>query len=194
MDFDSPASEPSTPADPRIERTRAALRQALLRNLHETPFDQVTVREIARQAEVSYATFFRHYPDKEALLEALAAEEIGDVVSRAVPILFGDAPEGTALAICERVAARRELWSALLSGGAAATVRVELIRQARGIAAARPPRPGGAPRDLRVVNSAGGALDAVAWWLQQDEPYPPARMAEILHELVFAPMLVELEA
>ena len=191
MDSDSAASGPSARADLRTERTRAALRMALLRNLHETPFDQVTVRKITRQAEVSYATFFRHYADKEALLEALAAEEIAEVVKQALPILFGDAPEAAALAVCEHVAAQRQLWSALLSGGAAATVRVELIRQARKIAASRPPRSGGTPRDLRVINGAGGTLDAVAWWLQQDEPYPPARMAEILHELVFAPMLAE---
>ena len=69
-------------------RTRAALCDALLGLIEERPFDQVTVREITRTADVGYATFFRHYPDKEALLNDLAAGELGDFTEQLRPETF----------------------------------------------------------------------------------------------------------
>ena len=35
--------------------------------------EELTIAQIAMRAGVGYATFFRHYPDKEALLVAVAA-------------------------------------------------------------------------------------------------------------------------
>jgi AcrR family transcriptional regulator len=53
-----------------------ALREALLvdaeRNLREHGADQLSLRELARQAGVSHAAPRRHFPDRQALLDALA--------------------------------------------------------------------------------------------------------------------------
>ena len=62
------------PTDARQVRSRSALAAALLELLEERPFDQLTIREITARAGTGYATFFRHYPDKEALLHDVAAE------------------------------------------------------------------------------------------------------------------------
>ncbi|HWT51264.1 MAG TPA: helix-turn-helix domain-containing protein, partial [Caulobacter sp.] len=62
--------------DRRRLRSRAALTEGLLSLLEETAFDQITVQEIVQRAGVGYATFFRHFADKQALLNSLAAEEI----------------------------------------------------------------------------------------------------------------------
>lgn len=59
--------------DPRIRRTRHALQDALGRLLDTGTFDQVSVGEISELAGVNRATFYDHYPDKFALLEALVA-------------------------------------------------------------------------------------------------------------------------
>ena len=50
----------STPDDPRIVRTRTALRQAMTELAGEAALDAITVRAIAARAGVGYATFFRH--------------------------------------------------------------------------------------------------------------------------------------
>ena len=62
--------------DPRTVRTREALRNALLRLLERKPLEQITIREIVAHAKISYVTFFRHHPTKEALLHDIAAEQV----------------------------------------------------------------------------------------------------------------------
>src|SRR5579862_7891065 len=70
----------STADDPRTVRTREALRDALLRLLEHESLEQITIREIAANANISYVTFFRHYPTKEALLRDIAKEQVRRLV------------------------------------------------------------------------------------------------------------------
>jgi AcrR family transcriptional regulator len=59
--------------DPRIRRTRQLL-QGALNNLMQTKgFDEISVHDIAEAATVNRATFYDHYADKFALLEATVA-------------------------------------------------------------------------------------------------------------------------
>jgi AcrR family transcriptional regulator len=59
--------------DPRMRRTRQLL-QSALRNLMQTKsFDEIAVQDIAEAATVNRATFYDHYTDKYALLEAMVA-------------------------------------------------------------------------------------------------------------------------
>ncbi len=59
--------------DPRIRRTRLLLQGALRTLLHAKSFDQISVQDITDQATVNRATFYDHYTDKFALLEAMLA-------------------------------------------------------------------------------------------------------------------------
>ena len=56
--------------DPRVKRTRALIQQAFLDLFSEKEFHSITIQEITQKAEVNRATFYAHYPDKFALLEA----------------------------------------------------------------------------------------------------------------------------
>lgn len=175
---------PSTGLDARVARTRAALCRTLLVLLEEKPFEQVTVREIAAKAGVGYATFFRHYADKDALLNDLAAREIRDLIGMTVPILHMIDSRASCRALCAYVWEHRKLWSALLTGGAAGAMREEFIEQAREVAADWPAVESGVPNDLRVVLAATGVVAVLAWWLKQPEPFASDRIAEILDQLV----------
>ena len=72
----SPDKAFEKPREKRATRTRPALWNALLQLLEEQSFEQVTIRDVTARAGISYATFFRHYPDKDALLHDVAAREI----------------------------------------------------------------------------------------------------------------------
>jgi AcrR family transcriptional regulator len=175
--------------DARSVRSRKALRDALLALLEEKPFDQVTIREITGRARVGYATFFRHFSAKEDLLNDLAAGQIAELLALTLPPFHTYGSRDALQALCSYVHERKTLWAALLTGGAAGTVRDEFIRQARVLATTYPPQTHWLPRDLATVYGTGGTIDVLAWWLSQDEIFPAEMIADILDRLVITPVL-----
>jgi AcrR family transcriptional regulator len=59
--------------DPRIRRTRKLLQGALATLMQTKTFDEISVQDITEAATVNRATFYDHYTDKFALLEAMVA-------------------------------------------------------------------------------------------------------------------------
>ncbi|MBB5686695.1 TetR/AcrR family transcriptional regulator [Sphingobium boeckii] len=181
--------EPSTLKDARQVRTRRNLLDALLRLLETRPFEQVTIREIALEAKIGYATFFRHYPAKEALLHDLAAGQISALLGQALPVLFAVDSRQSCITLFEYVDERRALWSALLTGGAATMLKQEFTAQARRVAEQRGGVDGWLPDELRVIFAVSAAVEILAWWLQQGADFPIPKIAEILDRLVVAPAM-----
>lgn len=173
--------------DIRIERSRAALRDSLLALLESQPFEQITIREISLRSGTGYATFFRHYPDKQALLNDLAADEIRDLLGKTVPLVFADDTRAACLELCRYVDERRRLWSALLTGGAAGAMREEFVRQARLTVPDGVESTSWLPTDLSIIFGVSGVIEILAWWLREHDEVPLERVAEILDRLVVAP-------
>src|ERR1700678_2851698 len=59
--------------DPRIRRTRKLLQGALGILMKTKSFDEISVQDITEAATVNRATFYDHYTDKFALLDAMVA-------------------------------------------------------------------------------------------------------------------------
>jgi AcrR family transcriptional regulator len=59
--------------DPRMRRTRQLLQGALRTLMQSKSFDEIAVQDITEAATVNRATFYDHYTDKYALLEAMVA-------------------------------------------------------------------------------------------------------------------------
>src|ERR1700679_573918 len=68
--------------DPRILRSRRMLMEALVRLLNQKEFDDISIQEIADEATLNRATFYLHYPDKNALLQAMTASRFRDLIAR----------------------------------------------------------------------------------------------------------------
>jgi AcrR family transcriptional regulator len=68
--------------DPRIVRSRRMLMDALVRLLTQKEFDDISIQEIADEATLNRATFYLHYPDKNALLQAMTATRFRDLIAR----------------------------------------------------------------------------------------------------------------
>ena len=177
------------PGDARQVRSRKALTGALFDLLQEKGFDQITIREITARAGTGYATFFRHYPDKEALLADIAAEAIAGLLKLTTPILYAEDSHRSTQALCRQVWKHRKLWTGLLTGGAASIVRTEFIRQARQLPRDSDTVAGWLPADLGVVHGTAATFDLLAWWLSQDTVYSPEQIGEILNRLVISPLV-----
>jgi len=55
--------------DLRVRRTHKFLWEALMAELSERAFEEITVKDICERAMVHRTTFYKHYEDKYALLE-----------------------------------------------------------------------------------------------------------------------------
>jgi len=170
-------------------RTRAALHDALLALLEEKPFDQISIRDITARSGTGYATFFRHYETKAALLNHIATAEISALIGLSLPVLWSADTRTAARTLCAHVEARHTLWSALLTGGAAGLMRAEFIRQAAEIPPAQANPNSWLPADLRVIYGVSATVEILAWWLSRRDAYSSEQIAEILDRLVITPTL-----
>jgi AcrR family transcriptional regulator len=170
--------------DARIVKTDQALRSALLALLERKPLEQISIRDIAAEADVHYATFFRHHPTKEALLDHVAADEINRLVGLTLQINDTVDTHAGFVALCTYVSEHREVWTALLTGGAAGAMRDELLRVSRALAVERAPKDSWIPVELATSCTVLLIVETITWWLQQAEPPSIEAVAQILHRLV----------
>src|ERR1700723_1308447 len=92
--------------DPRIVRSRHMLLEALAKLLTKKDFDDISIQEIADEATLNRATFYLHFPDKNALLQAMTDARFRDLIKRRA-IAFTDchgALRAIALGVCDYLA------------------------------------------------------------------------------------------
>lgn len=188
-----PAARPHAPPglDPRVQRTRDRLGDALVTLMQERPFDSIRVQDVLDRAGVGRSTFYAHFSDKD------------DLFFSDVDAFFGCfAPQLSRNAeASERVAPARELFAhvadvrrfhaALVTSGKIHDV-LELGRGhfARAIAQrlAELPRSRGLAVERRaaLAHAFAGALFALlTWWLRSGTPVSPEEMDALYHDLVW---------
>lgn len=187
------AQDQPRPRDARQQRSDAALREALLKLISRGAYDQITVRDIVAEAGIGYATFFRHYPGKDALLDAVAGEEIAALVAMTAPSLSPDGTRATSLALARHVAERRAIWTALLTGGAAGRLREQFAQLAAQVPRQSRKPLAWLPVDLGITFGVTATVEILAWWLRQPSDYPVEKVAEALDRLVIAPTVGSLK-
>jgi len=118
-----PSQDPGTLARrPRADAERNRNRlleaaQAAFAAEQEPGNRPITLDQIAKEAGVGIGTLYRHFPTREALVEALYRKELGDLCASAGELLQQHAPAAALRAWMDRfadyVAAKREIADAL---------------------------------------------------------------------------------
>jgi AcrR family transcriptional regulator len=127
----------SAPVQPRRPRADAERNRARLLDAARAAFASgnatVTLDQIARDAGVGIGTLYRHFPTREALVEALYRKELDDLCASAADLLATRDPEQALRAWMDRfggyVAAKREMADALRAVLASGAVTVSQARQ-----------------------------------------------------------------
>lgn len=105
--------------DKRITRSRNALLKAFAELLETEPVGSITVSGICRRADVDRATFYRHYEDKQDLLERGVPQLVDEMIQRVGAESSADSRFPRRLELLfEEVSRRRELFRPLVSPNA----------------------------------------------------------------------------
>ena len=114
------------------ERNRARLLE-VARAAFASGAEPVTLEQIAKDADVGIGTLYRHFPTREALVEALYRKELADLCDSADDLLAAYPPERALRAWMDRfsgyVTAKKEMAETLRAVFAAGSVSVRQIRE-----------------------------------------------------------------
>jgi AcrR family transcriptional regulator len=173
-------------ADRRVKRTQRLLAEALIGLTLEKGYDAVSIRDITERADVAYATFFRHYDDKDALLD-----EVVDVILDDMSQLLRPGPAAAehqaavGTQIFEYVQAHSELCRVLL-GSRGKDRLVEMLQTTKqdfpllGTNSQIPP-------EIANYHFMSAGIELIQWWLDHGMPYPVAQMGQIFATLILLP-------
>lgn len=176
-------------SDARVVRTRDALRAAMTELATQSALDAITVRAIAARAGVGYATFFRHYPDKDALLADVTDRLIREFLQRVAPLMQERDRAAAARSMCDFVLEHLAIYQALLAGGSGETVRAEMLRQTMlTMTAARGRAPDGPVEELVLFHLVSSILNLLAWWLRNLDRIDAATVAEVMERTILTPI------
>lgn len=176
--------------DPRIVRSRHMLMEALAKMLIHKSFDDISIQEIADEATLNRATFYLHYPDKNALLQAMAATRFGKLIARR-GLSFTDcdgALRAIALGVCDYLAETAgcpgQLAKMPLEGSIIPVVE-DMFRKGAADHAMAP----GVDPELLATTAAWAIFGAARQWYQTPDRIPAEEMATKI-ELMVKPIFL----
>ena len=171
--------------DPRILRSRRMLMEALVNLLNRKEFEDISVQEIADEATLNRATFYLHYPDKNALLQAMTGARFRDLITRR-GLSFSNcdgALRAIALGVCDYLADTTGCPSQLsklpLEGSIIPAVEA-MFKEG----ASHHEMPPGADPDLLAATAAWAIFGAARLWYQTRDRMPAEEMAAKIEAMV----------
>ena len=171
--------------DPRVVRSRRMLMEALGRLLIQKEFAAISIQEIADEATLNRATFYLHYSDKNALLQAMTAARFHELIARR-GLTFTNcegALRAIALGVCdyltEITGCPGQLAKMPLEGSIIPVVE-GIFREGT---ANHPMVPGGDP-ELLSTTAAWAIFGAARRWYQTPDRIPAEQMAAKIEAMV----------
>lgn len=169
--------------DRRVVRTRNLLQDALLSLILEQGYDSIRVQDITEVANLGRATFYVHYPDKEALLLAIIERTRDDLIDN----MQASPQEGTLpgfraqfqhaidhptfyKVVLNHVGGRQYIANVMID------VVVDAMRRQR--VKVEP------PIEFMVNFIVGAVLQVLDWWLENDMPYSIEEMESMFAKIV----------
>lgn len=181
--------------DRRTQKTRKALKEALVSLMFEKKYDAILIQDILDRANAGRSTFYTHYHDKEALLVA-SFQGLRDLLRNAqlaAPIAPGKRYErviGFSLALFEHAHDHRTIYQAQAGGAGWVIVSrniedilVQLMREeARFLFKRRSSTE--VPAELLIHFLGATFMSVLTWWVNFKRPLLPKEINALFRELV----------
>src|SRR5215469_10354287 len=175
--------------DRRVRRTQRALARALIALTLEKGYEAVTIRDITERAEIGYATFFRHYHDKDALLKDVLEVVLDELTGLLQAPMSDTNDAATGALIFRYVQDHSEVVHVLLSSRGSSSLVQKIIEAGTQSIFSQNPPPVGShiPPEIAANHIVTSTISLIQWWLEHQMPYPPEQMGLIYQELIAQP-------
>jgi AcrR family transcriptional regulator len=161
------------------------LMEALAKLLMKKEFEDISVQEITEEATLNRATFYLHYPDKNALLQAMTESRFRELIQRR-GITFTDckgALRAIALGVCDYLAETTgcptQLTRAPLEGSIIPVVE-DMFKEGVALHGIAP----GVDAGLPATAAAWAVFGAARRWYQTPNRIPAEEMAAKIETMV----------
>jgi AcrR family transcriptional regulator len=180
-----PPQSAAETTDPRILRSRRMLMESLANLLLKKEFEDISVQEIADKATLNRATFYLHYPDKNALLQAMTGARFRDLMERRGVTFTGcnGALHAIALGVCDYLAESTRCPAQLAQiplEGSIIPVVEGMFREGISCHALAP----GVDAGLLAATAAWAVFGAARRWFQTPDRIPAEEMAAKIETMV----------
>ena len=176
--------------DLRVRRTHKLLWEALMAELAERAFAEITVQDICERAMVHRTTFYKHYADKYDLLERgmrqMFDSLVGDEEHLPPRAYSVENPPPYFVRLFEHAAQHQQFYRLMLSGEGIGRfqklVKDYIAEAAAGKMGNSPPTSQrlAVPLEMHAHFMAGATLSLLGWWLENSMPFSPHQMAQFL--------------
>lgn len=176
--------------DPRIRRTRQALQGALRDLMLQKSFEEISVQDITDAADVNRATFYDHYTDKFALLDAMVAGGFHKLLAERNVLFDGTCPSAASaiiLATCDYLTSthaagdcnRNSAFEPLMEAGIVAAIRRTILKGVENKPVPEPLTP-----EIIATTAAWAIYGAVKQWFYTNGHLPASEMVPAILKLV----------
>lgn len=161
------------------------LMEALAKLLKQKEFDDISVQDIADEATLNRATFYLHYTDKSALLQAMTEARFQELVSRR-GLSFANcdsALRAIALGVCDYLAETTACPGTLAKTpleGSIIPVVESIFREGAATHAVKP----GVDTEVLATTAAWAIFGAARRWCQTSDRIPAEEMAAKIKAMV----------
>lgn len=172
--------------DRRIRRTNRALAAALIELTSERPYASIQVRDITDRADIGYATFYRHYDNKDDLMLAVF-DDITEELETGAGHPAGDYFEEEGIRLFEHVRTYHGFyWSILQSQEFVQKLKNLLSRRIEEhmLEHSRNLNEPAFPVELAAHHMAISVIGLIEWWLNHKMSQSLDEMARIYNRLV----------
>jgi AcrR family transcriptional regulator len=188
--------------DRRIRKTRRAVEDAVINLINRMELEEITVGDITDEADIHRTTFYKHYRDKDDLVDQLlirAAAELTDLckfhIEHQGPIVPSEAPPSL-VTVFELIEERKDFYRHLFGPNAPALFveRFRIGNEANAVEIFQHrsesiPAPD-VPASLRARSAAVIIYAAVSWWIENGLATPARAMADWTWQIMSASFFV----
>lgn len=184
-------NETTSKTDPRIIRSKTALREALLHLMSQKSFAAISITDIVKHAKYNRGTFYANYINKEDLLDDMISELIKDLLQsfrapyEKVNVFFPHELHANSIMIFEHIAQHSNFYTILAKSEALPILREKMFVSLKQILKEELVyEDSDVDQELLVIYSLHALLGLIFHWIESGLIHSPSYMQEQLVKII----------